>query len=775
MTETSLIYGGNDPLEAHLLPLIRQASTIDLCVSFLMKCGTELVLDDLSDFLSNGGRLRLLTGNYLHVTEPAALRLMAGLEGHKELYVFKADDIPFHPKAWMFTFHDKTGAMIVGSSNLSRSGLEKGVEWNLRHFDHGDAALLHEARSAFQELLGRPEVSEITNEWINEYEKEKARIDELPRKVAGIPLEPAEDVPEPHPIQLEALDALKETRANGHNAGLVVLATGLGKTFLAAFDSRIASRVLFVAHREEILTQAMETFSKVRPKERLGWFMSDKKDFDAEIIFASVQTLARKAHLSRFKPEHFDYIVIDEFHHAPADTYRRVIDHFTPNFLLGLTATPRRNDGGDLFELCEENLVYECNFWSGIERNLLAPFRYYGVPDLVDYENIPWRGGRFDEKALTEAVEIQARAENSLEQLDKHGGKKCLGFCVSTQHADFMAEFAQGKGLRAIAVHSGKNSAPRDSALKELETGQLDIVFAVDMFNEGVDIPSIDTVLMLRPTESLVVWLQQFGRGLRKAKGKTDLAVIDYIGNHRTFLAKAEILLKTNLREGTLREVFYAYATRQINFPAGCNVTYDLEALDILKKLIPPDPKGGQANDIYAALKARSKRRPTASEMQENGVNPKSLGRAGWFSYVDEMGDLNPSERAAWIKHKEFLDMIEHMHMKRSYKALVLRAMIDAGAFPGRIGLPDLAEHIAQFARSDSKIRKELGTDPSDVDGILAILKKNPLRILADNYPWFRLNPNEMEIVFDGEIDDAFAGLASELVEWRILEHFQKR
>ena len=217
-------------------------------------------------------------------------------------------------------------------------------------------------------------------------------------------------VPEPHAIQVEALKALQTTREAGNTAGLVVLATGLGKTWLSAFDANRPEykRILFVAHREEILTQARETYRRIRPDARLGLYTGTEKTAEADIVFASIQTLGRRQHLQHFASNWFDYIVMDEFHHAAASTYRRLLDHFTPKFLLALTATPERTDGGDLLALCQENLVYRCDVAAGIERGLLCPFHYFGVPDDVDYRNIPWRNSRFDEEALTAAVATEA-------------------------------------------------------------------------------------------------------------------------------------------------------------------------------------------------------------------------------------------------------------------------------------------------------------------------------------------------------------------------------
>lgn len=766
-----LISGGEDALHAHLRPLIDRAQAVDLSVSFLMASGVRLVLPHLRDLLDRGGQLRLLTGDYLGVTEPAALRLIADLEGERRLHVFEAAQIPFHPKAWMFTFTADGGALIVGSSNLSRSALTDGIEWNLRHVDPIDPAPLLAARAAFEALLARPEVTELTPTWIDAYEDRRV----APRPmISGVLEEPPETAPAPHEVQAEALSALQATRAKGYGAGLVVLATGLGKTFLAAFDSATAARVLFVAHREEILTQAMAAFRAIRPRARLGRYSGEEKDAEADIVFASVQTLARNAHLTRFEPTAFDYIVVDEFHHAAAATYRRIIDHFQPGFLLGLTATPDRSDGGDLLGLCEENLVYECDLWSGIDRELLAPFHYFGVPDPVEYAQIPWRSGRFDEAALTEAVATQARAENALEQLAKRGGKKTIGFCVSRRHADFMADFAQSRGLRAVAVHSGDTSAPRASALKALEDGDLDIVFAVDMFNEGVDVPSIDTVLMLRPTESPVVWLQQLGRGLRRSADKTHLAVIDYIGNHRIFLTKLRTLLQVDAGDGALRVALERFEDKLIQFPAGCEVTYDLQALDILRSLIRQPRDGEELAAFYRDFRERHGTRPTASEVQHAGFNPGRTGHAGWLGFVADMGDLSEEQRAAWTTHRAFLDKIETTRMTRSYKMLVLRAMIEADAFPGQIALTDLVERVARQASRNPQIKSDLSVNPDDALGLRAVMMQQPLKILAET-EWFRLGPNTFETTFAKAENTTLTALASELVDWRLLRYLQAK
>jgi hypothetical protein len=335
-----------------------------------------------------------LTGDYREVTEPEALLRLLDLEtlaaaGRIELRVFESRETTFHPKAYIIHLPGADGVAFVGSSNVSEPALGGGIEWNYRVVPGRDRAGFTAAVNAFEELFRDYRTFPLTDSWVEAYRQRRPLA---PTAVADVTPEPLPPVT-PHAIQQEALEALVRTRAEGNAAGLVVLATGLGKTWLAAFDTADIAyrRVLFVAHREEILEQALQTFRRIRPGAHLGLYTGDEKDGDAEVLFASVQTLSRVRHLGQFARDAFDYIVIDEFHHAAAATYRRIIDHFTPRFLLGLTATPERADGGDLLALCGENLVHQCDLAEGIRRGLLVPFHYFGVPDEVDYRNIPWR------------------------------------------------------------------------------------------------------------------------------------------------------------------------------------------------------------------------------------------------------------------------------------------------------------------------------------------------------------------------------------------------
>ena len=471
------------------------------------------------DALDRGAKVRVLTTDYLTVTDADALaRLLDLAEVRPEAIatrVFHDPATSFHPKAYLFWSADgAAAAAFVGSNNLSASGIAGGIEWAI---GADQAAPL---LTAFERLWSDPRSRPLTHDLLADYRRRWQPA----THAAGVVPEPPAAPPAPRPVQREALAALEQTRLQGFRRGLVVMATGLGKTWLAAFDTARPQfrRVLFVAHREEILRQSLDVFRRVQPDADLGLYYGGEKQPDARVLFASIQTLAGNLH--RFAPDRFDYVVIDEFHHAAARSYRRVIDHFQPGFLLGLTATPNRMDGADLLALCSDNLVYECPLTEGIERGDLSPFRYFGIADDVDYAPIPWRGGRFDPAALTEAVETQERAQHALDVWRDKGGGRALAFCVTVSHADFMAEFFRRNGVAAAAVHSGATSAPRVGSVEQLRAGELQVICTVDVFNEGLDVPEVDTVLMLRPTESPVVFLQQLGRGLRRSdeQGRPD-------------------------------------------------------------------------------------------------------------------------------------------------------------------------------------------------------------------------------------------------------------
>lgn len=766
----------SDPFWSALLPLLDRARLVDIAVAFVQPSGLELMEPLFRQLLRQSGYLRLVTGDSLGVTDPDALmRLLDLTESYPDqttIRVFESQNQSYHPKAYRIVDWEGNETSFVGSSNITRSAMQAGVEWNYRLFPEPDRVGQREVRAAFEALLKHPKTRPLSFAWIQRY-----RLRRAPSLLPGgaslaaeiTPLEETQR-PVPHEVQQQAQQALIATREDGNKAGLVVLATGLGKTYLAAFDSEGFSRVLFVAHREEILNQARDTFRRVRPDAEIGLFTGQEKERHAPILFASVQTMAQTRHLHSFGRTDFDYIVVDEFHHASAATYRKLIEYFQPRFLLGLTATPERTDGGDLLGLCLENLVYRCDLVEGVRRKLLAPFHYYGVPDTVDYQKVRWKSGRFDSNDLDQALAVETRAQNALEQYRQRAGKRTLVFCASQRHCDFMDDFFRKHGLRSASIHSGPTSAPRAGSLKLLEEGQLDLICSVDMFNEGLDLPAVDTVMMLRPTESPIVWQQQFGRGLRKSEGKTHLTVIDYIGNHRIFLTRPELLGLTAPNVAALLQKLRNQASFKL--PPDCVIDFDLEAIELLESLLKREPK-----DIFLAwyqgFKQIHERRPSALETLHQGYNPRAARqRSGsWLGFVEAQGDLDEASAAAYAQHRDFLNELETTKMSKSYKMLVARAMLNLEQMPGTVPIPQLAGEFASLVSRSAKLQADVSVSHQDDRAIETLLRKNPLHYLEESGKgYFRTEGNNFTCTVSPSTP-ALVALIDEVITWRLADY----
>ena len=778
-----LVTGGLDNALLHpLLEDLDAAHQVDIAVAFVLESGMDLIYAHLREVLERGVGVRFLTGDYMDATDPDALRRLLDLQGNIQRRVFESTNQSFHPKTYIFVERSGIGVAYVGSSNLTNPALTHGIEWNYRVSSADNPSGFAEVSRAFTNLFLHPATRPLDEQWIDAYARR--RLARLSAPI-DIELEPPRAAPPPNEVQEAALAALEATRAAGNFAGLVVLATGLGKTYLAALDSHRPQfrRVLFVAHREEILAQAMDTFRWLRPDAHMGLYTGQEKLPDAEVLFASIQTLGRLRHLRNFDRHAFDYIVVDEFHHAAASTYRRLIDYFQPKFLLGLTATPERTDGGDLLALCQENLVYRCDFIEGIRRNLLCPFHYFGVPDEVDYSNIPWRSSRFDEEELTKALATQTRAQNALGQYRTKGAKRTLAFCCSKRHADFMADFFRSAGVRVASVHSGTNSDPRAGSLEKLRAGEIDLVFAVDMFNEGVDVPQVDTVMMLRPTESRLLWLQQFGRGLRKAESKTHLNVIDYIGNHRTFLLKPQTLFQLAPGDAAIDRTLNQVLAGEADLPPGCEVTYDLQAVDIIRGLLRL-PKDGEAlRTYYEDFRERYGSRPSATEAFHDGYSPRSARRTygSWLRFVDTMGDLSGQHKEAISRYGAFLDTLEITPMVKSYKMVLLLAMLNEDALFGEIAIDRLTQAFAEMAGRSAKLQQDVSVPLDDAADLQRLLEENPIAAWTggkgtEDVQYFSYENGRFNLALNIPPDEreVFQELVREIVDWRLAEYLAR-
>ena len=668
--------------------------------------------------------MRLLTTNYLGITERGALeQLLADTLQFPDtltVRVFDARSVSFHPKAYLFgsSTVQQIGYGFVGSANLSRGGMNTGVEWTLRTESPVE---VEELRKRFEGLWSDSRSLPLSAELISRYEEtekvrwpSESRTSEVVEPVVSFAHEPTE-------IQSEALAALEQSRASGYHSGMVVLATGLGKTWVSAFDSRRPQyrRVLFLAHREELLLQAMAVFRRVHPLQSHGLLTSSVDESSADVVFASVQTLVNR--MGAFAPDAFDYVIVDEFHHAAAQTYRRILGYLEPSFMLGLTATPDRTDGADLLALCDDNLIFEVNLAEGITRGALVPFDYLGVPDTIDFEPIPWRSGKFDPAALEAAAVTRERAEAAMLEWEQGAGDRTLAFCVSVRHAEYMADFFRQRGVLAAAVHASPGSAPRHQTLDALARGDLRIVFSVDLLNEGVDVPTVDTVLMLRPTSSAILFLQQLGRGLRLSPGKQALTVIDFVGNHRSFLLKPRWLLQLTGRRLGDAELRAALDTGDFDLPPGCSVAYRLEAREMLEVLLRTASKPNALVEYLADVVGETGERPSAVQAFRAGFNPASLNsRGGWFAVLEAAGLLTDIEISVLRAHAEVLKAVAVEPMTKSYEMVTMRAMTMGGALAEGMTVAKLAGICHRVIARDPRLLLDATStsmpDPASLD-----------------------------------------------------------
>ncbi|OLQ88037.1 DEAD/DEAH box helicase [Vibrio panuliri] len=706
--ENLLTTGDDDSLLPQLIHAINHATEIEIAVSFVQPSGLDLLLPSIYEAIERKNaqqrpfQLRILTSDYLHITHPSALRALVSLvDDGVEARIFEAQNRSFHLKSYIFVRSDEAktffnGTAFIGSNNISKSALTNAHEWCLRldyqaPDDSPQAAQFHNIRAQYQKLFDHPSAKPLTDEWINDYIKRRK-----PPTLTLVGEVDREDSDEyvPNSIQLEALDALTCSRESGYVRGLVVMGTGMGKTWLSAFDAKQigAKRILFVAHREEILIQAHNTFVKLWPEKSAGYYHGKSKQQQKEMLFASVQSLGREEHLDKFKRDDFDYIVVDEFHHASASTYLNILNYFEPKFLLGLTATPERTDQANILSLCHDNLVFERNLVHGIDSDILVPFHYYGIWDeSVDYSEIPWRNGKFDPEALNAQFATMQRAKHIFKHWNQRQQSRTLAFCISKKHADFMAEqfnaYFEPQGYTALAVHSD-SSIPRNEALSMLDRGEVQVIFSVDLFNEGTDLPSIDTVLMLRPTESNIIFIQQLGRGLRRHTDKSHLVVLDFIGNHRSFLNKREVLGLSPFKD---QAATIGKAPQQPTLGKGCFTNIDPQIIDFWKQLT--ERLRFTAEQEFENLTYHLGHRPRAVEYYRQGYDFRKVNQQhnSWLELVASKSDDTELCQVVAEHHEFFLDAIQKMSMTRCFKAVLLEAYLELDGF----NLPPSMETLA--------------------------------------------------------------------------------
>ena len=534
-------------LAAELRTELASADYVDLLCAFVKWQGLRLLEDQLNELRRRGVTLRVITTTYLGATDARALDALVNEFGADVRINYETDRTRLHAKAWLLRRNTGFHTAYVGSSNLSHAALVDGLEWNVRLSAISTPHLLEKFRATFDsywenrefELYRPSEDGDRLRAALETASGNRAR-DGITVTLSGLEVHPK-------PFQAEILEELDAERTiHDRHRNLIVAATGTGKTVIAALDHRRLARdthghdltLLFVAHRKEILLQARRMYQEVLTDPTFGELLVDGQEpANWRHVFASIQSLSQ-ARLSGITPDHFDVVVVDEFHHAEAASYRRLLDHVRPIELLGLTATPERADGVDVRDFFGGRVAAELRLWEALEQNLLCPFHYFGIHDGTDLESVQWRRGGYDLAALSGVYTgNDARTRIVLKELgDKVADvavMRALGFCVSVEHARYMAQRFIEAGIPARAVSAETSGADRRDALTALRNREINILFAVDLFNEGLDIPEVDTVLFLRPTESATVFLQQLGRGLRLTRDKTVLTALDFVGHQR--------------------------------------------------------------------------------------------------------------------------------------------------------------------------------------------------------------------------------------------------
>lgn len=779
--------GDNTDFYKQLKKSIKDADKIDIIVSFLMKSGVKLIIDDLRDAVDNNKKIRILTSRYLNITQPEALILLKELKDI-DLRFYSHQDKSFHPKAYIF--HNKDyDEIYVGSSNLSKGALTDSIEWNYHFTKSQNEDDFNHFQDTFNDLFENHSI-EITDKILNEYSKKwkrpKLQLNQRDNELF-----------EPNGAQLEALYNLNKSREEGYDKALVVAATGIGKTYLAVFDAKNYEKILFLAHREEIITQASESFKKIHPNKTQGFYYSKDKEIDKDIIFALVQSLGKKTNLSEFKRDYFDYIVVDEFHHAVADNYKRVLDYFTPKFLLGLTATPERLDNRDVFALCDYNNVYEIRLKEAINKGYLSPFRYYGIyDDTVDYSKINMKNGRYDEKDLEEKLMIHKRAELVLRHFLKYNSSSAIAFCSSRNHAEYMAEYFTDKDIPSAAVYSGSQgeyTENRKDAVERLKSHKLKVLFTVDMFNEGVDIPSIDTVLFLRPTQSPTIFLQQLGRGLRKDENKKYLTVLDFIGNYKKanmapfLLSGYDYNTKTLLNESVM----------EFEYPDDCYIDFDFKLVDLFKIQATQELKIKDRIILeYQSVKSKIGKRPSRVDLflgMDDSIitSMKKSSKINLFrdylKFLDDNDELNIEEREfISTPAHDFLRTIETTNMTKSYKMPILKAFYNDGEIKLDITEDDVYKSMRQFYSYKSNAVDMLKDKSSknfkswQKKQYLSLAKRNPIKFLLKTHGEFFIKKEGYAISLSDELKDyinldSFKNHFKDIIEYRTLNYYKTR
>lgn len=788
----------------HLLEKMEGAFTICVLSSFVMKSGVRYLKEALKKAAQNGADIKICTGDYLYITQPEALEELLSIDERISIRIWKSNGVSFHPKAYLFQANEHD-VLFVGSSNLSKSALNQGVEWNVAVSDERE--VFDEAITEFLSIFYADQTVPLNKETLEEYRKNydeyqrkypnfarkwteleeldlmlptKMEIPEQPEIVLDPPVSYGEI--QPRFAQIEALEELNNALEEEYTSALVVMATGLGKTYLAGFFAQNFNKILFIAHREEILHQARDSFMKIMPDKQYGIYNGKYKENQADAIFASIYTLSIKKHLEQFSPDEFDLIIVDEFHHAAADSYQRALEYFQPRFLLGITATPDRNDNKDVYAICDGNVAFRLDFLEAINRKWLAPFKYFGVYDDTDYSQITWLGNRYAEEELLQALLREDLAQKVLQAWEDKKQTRTLGFCSSIKQADFLFRYFNTHGYNTVSLHS-QSAVNRGTAISQLSKGEIDIIFTVDLFNEGVDIPAVDTLLFVRPTESLTVFTQQIGRGLRLHDNKQTCVIIDLIGNYRNADIKLS-LFDTHPGEGNSRNINPA-------LPKFCEMNLDVNVINLLQEMLRKrQPRKEKLFNDYMDLKRDLGRRPSYLELHLKGASESPQYRqefGSYFGFLKWAEELTIEETDVFNRYANWFVEEEKTSMTKSYKMVVLLAMLERGKsdwykpISSNIAAPFFHRYLIEkeyrkrIDFSDKGAKKLWDYDEKGVSKLIATMPMS--KWSGSSKGLITYQNDEFILNFDvaPEDEDILYNWTKEICEYRLHYHFERK
>jgi len=649
-----------------------------ISVAFVTTGGIATIINTLETLEKKKVKGEFLVSQYLNFTQPKALKRLSQF---KNITLKIATSGNAHAKGYIFK-HKNHYNLIVGSSNLTAQALSINKEWNLKVSALYESSIVEKVLNEFKHDFKN--ATHVTPNYIVNYEELYKNQFILNQRITTENPNPEKLTIVPNSMQIDALDNLAKLRAENKNKALIISATGTGKTYLSAFDAKAfnAKKLLFIVHRLNIVKSSLKTFKNVFGEERtMGIYSGELRELECDFVFSTIQTISKTSHLENFAKDHFDYIIIDETHRSGADSYLRLINHFEPEFLLGMTATPERTDGTDIFKLFDHNIAYEIRLNRAMEEDMLSSFHYYGITDLIiDKKEI-------EKKSDFNLLVSNERVDRILEKANfygtDNGTTRGLIFCSRKEEATELSILFKARGYRTIALTGDNSETERAKAIELLESDNLsekiDYIFTVDIFNEGIDIPKINQIIMLRPTESAIIFIQQLGRGLRKVDGKSYLTVIDFIGNYdNNYLIPVALYGDTSYNKDTLRKLV-TEGSRMI--PGSSTINFD----EITHKRIFDSidkanmrTKRDLVND-YNLLKFKLGRIPMMIDFIEHGSRDPQLYvnySKSYFNFVQEQEDLY-SRKLSTVE-KKLLELFsnEINNAKRVEESIILEELI---------------------------------------------------------------------------------------------------